>query len=260
MSPTKQLYETAVSRLYRLKAKIIVPLLDTEARITDGVDLDECEVPDVASAIIQECILECGLPADGNGGTSYVESLAEKTNALLLILAEASAAMESIGPKTGWYWFVEDLRNCCFVYNDLTMEAARKARLDRRVAYARVTLLDILCDHARWRGLRPFPTDEESKKSRFKQVDSLTELFLKEVEELRARCPLGIKKECLTRADAIEKRMVTAVKMARGELNQALTKAEKAEIFRAMQAEIGGSGHWYRCPNGHTGDAAVDMP
>ncbi|KAF9334546.1 hypothetical protein BG006_001962 [Podila minutissima] len=40
--------------------------------------------------------------------------------------------------------------------------------------------------------------------------------------------------------------------MARGELNQALTKAEKAEVFRAMQAEIRGSGHWYRCPNGHS--------
>ncbi|KAI9241316.1 MAG: hypothetical protein BYD32DRAFT_66872 [Podila humilis] len=248
-SPTKQLYEAAVSRLYWLRTSANGPVPDADGNTSGAVPPDEHADPD---AMIQACIVECGLPADGNGGSSYVESLAEKTNALLLILSEASAAMESIGPMTGWYWFVEDLRNCCLVYTELTMEAALKGHFDRRVAYSRVTLLDILCSQVRWLGLRPLPTDEAAREARLKRVDSLEEQFLEEVEELKENCPLGIKSECLKRADAIETRMVTAVLMARGESTQALTQAEKVEVFRAMQATLGGSGHWYRCPNGHT--------
>lgn len=248
-SPTKQLYEAAVSRLYWLRASAASPVLDADGNTSDAVLPDEHANPD---AMIQACIVECGLPADGNGGSSYVESLAEKTNALLLILSEASAAMESIGPMTGWYWFVEDFRNCCLVYTKLTMEAALKGHFDRRVAYSRVTLLDILCSQVRWLGLRPLPADKAAKEARLKRVDSLTEQFLEEVEELKAHCPLGIKPECLGKADAIDARMVTAVLMARGESTQALTQAEKVEVFRAVQADLRGSGHWYRCPNGHT--------
>ncbi|KFH66126.1 hypothetical protein MVEG_08227 [Podila verticillata NRRL 6337] len=199
-SPTKQLYEAAVSRLYWLRASANGP------------------VPDL----------------DGNTSGA------------------ASAAMESIGPMTGWYWFVEDLRNCCLIYTELTMEAALKGHFDRRVAYSRVTLLDILCSQVRWLGLRPLPADKAAKEARLKRADSLAEQFLEEVKELKENCPLGIKSECLKRVDAIDARMVTAVLMARGESTQALTQAEKVEVFRAMQATLGGSGHWYRCPNGHT--------
>ncbi|KAF9349803.1 hypothetical protein BGX26_011932 [Mortierella sp. AD094] len=244
MSPTKQVFEAAVARLYRLQQ---------ESRPTDGTDQDKSPDQDAASAMIQKCILKCGLPADGNGGSSYVESLAEKTNALLLVLSEASSAMEAVGPNTGWYFFVEDLRNCCLAYTHLTMKAAVKGHYERRVAYSRVILLDTLCDQVRWLGLRPVPDeDEDAKLVRFKAIDTLTESFMKELKVLKAHCPLGIKPECLARADATEKRMVTAVKTARGELNAPLTKAEKLQVFRAMAATLGGSGHWYRCPNGHT--------
>ncbi|KAF9272822.1 hypothetical protein BGZ74_005059, partial [Mortierella antarctica] len=191
MPPTKQLFEAAVSRLYRLQ----------ESRPSNGTEQD------AVSTILKECMRNCGLPTDGNVGSSYVESLAEKTNALLLVLSEATTALEQAGTMSGWYWFVQDLRNCSSVYNDITMDMALMGRFDRRAAYSRVTLLEILCGK-------------------------------------------------------IEKRMAVALNMARGEINQPLTKTEKLEVFRAMQATLGGSGHWYRCQNGHTyviGDCGMAM-
>ncbi|KAG0025766.1 hypothetical protein BGZ81_006854 [Podila clonocystis] len=237
MSPTKNVFDAAVSRLNKLK--------------TSGTDPERAD-QDASSTVIQEGIRNCGLPSDGYGGSSYIESLAEKTNALLLVLSEASAVLESVGPLTGWYWFVQYLHNCCSVYNYITMEAALNGRCDRRVAYSRVMLLKLLCSQVRWIGLCRLPTDETNKQARLRRVDNLMEWFSEEVNELEARCPLGIKRECLDRAAVLEKRMVIAVKMARGELTQPLTKAEKVEVFRAMQSTLSRSGHWYRCPKGHT--------
>ncbi|KAF9315316.1 hypothetical protein BG006_003777 [Podila minutissima] len=223
--PTKQVFEAAVSRLFRLKDRRL------SAESTDQ---------DAASAIINECIRNCGVIADGGVGPSYVESLAEKTNALLLVLSEATATMEFIGPKTGWYWFVEDLRICCSVYNNITMEAALKGRFDRRVAYSRVTLLEIMCSRFHWMGLRQFPDNKADKEVRLGQVENLMERFTLEKELLNTHCPDSIKDECLDRVKRIEEKMVMAVKMARGELplNPGLTKTEKIPVHRAIATTL----------------------
>ncbi|KAG0025767.1 hypothetical protein BGZ81_006855 [Podila clonocystis] len=250
-SPTKQLYEAAVSHLYRSKARA-APLLK-EDQFIDIIYPNDNVDQDAASTMIQQCILECGLPADGNGGSSFVESLAEKITVLQQVLSEASFAMEAVGALTGWYWFVEDLRTCCLIYTDITMEAATRGHYYRRMAYSRITILDLLCHQVRWLGLRPLPDSKPAKDARFKLTDDLIEQFMAEQKELERHCPPEIKDDCLDRSSKIEERMVTAVKMARGEiaLNQPLTKAEKMQVFRAMATTLGGTGHWYRCPNGH---------
>ncbi|GJJ72575.1 hypothetical protein EMPS_04933 [Entomortierella parvispora] len=264
-SPTKQLFEAAVARLYRFQQESMQ--IEQDAKADQGT----------ASAIIQKCIQQCGLPADGNGGSSFVESLAEMTNVLLLVLSEASSAMVAAGTNTGWYYFVEDLLCCCLSYTLVTMRAAEKGNYNRRVAYSRVNLLYILGEQIRWLGHRPIAdigpeasttelevpgTLPSAKDARSRIVDALVETFTKEFNELRKNCPLGIKTECLARADEIKERMATAVKIAKGDLNAPLTKAEKMEVFRAISATLGGSGHWYRCPNGHTyviGDCGMAM-
>ncbi|KAG0030883.1 hypothetical protein BGZ82_007221 [Podila clonocystis] len=250
-SPTKKLYKAAVSHLYRLKARA-APLLN-EDQFIDSIYPDDHVEQDAVSTMIQQCILECGLPADGNGGSSFVESLAEKITILQQVLSEASFAMEAAGALTGWYWFVEDLRTCCLIYTYITMEAAMKGHYYRRVAFSRIAILDLLCHQVRWLGLRPLPDNKPAKDARFKLTDDLIERFMAEQKELGRHCPPEIKDDCMDRSSKIEERMVTAVKMARGELtlNQPLTKAEKMQVFRAMATTLGGTGHWYRCPNGH---------
>ncbi|KAG0018307.1 hypothetical protein BGZ82_000485 [Podila clonocystis] len=228
--PSKQVFEAAVSRLFRLKERHLS---------------EESTDQDSASAIIKECILHCGLSADGNVGSSYVESLAEKTNALLLILSEATAAMESIGPKTGWYWFVQDLHSCCSVYNGVTMEAALKGHFGRRVAYSHVTILELMCSQVHWISLRQLPINAAEKQVRLRAVDNLMEQFMLKVKELKALCPESIKDECLDQSERIENRMMMAVKMARGELpfNHGPTKAERIQVYRAIETTLRGAGH-----------------
>ncbi|KAG0019054.1 hypothetical protein BGZ82_000269 [Podila clonocystis] len=238
MSPTKRVFEAAISRLYRLE----------KGRLSNGSDRKK------TSTIIQECIQKCGLPPDGNAGSSYVESLAEKTNALLLALSEATDALEAAGTMTGWYWFVEDLRVCCLAYTYITREVAWKGHYNGRVAYSCVTALGLLCDQVRWLGLRPLPEGKDAKLARLKSTDDLIEKFKTEHRKLQHPCCEELKKECLARAAEIEERLGTAVRMAHGELilNQPPTEAEKVQIYGAISVTLRGSGHWYRCPNGHT--------
>lgn len=57
--------------------------------------------------------------------------------------------METVGANAHWHWFVEDIRNYCLIHTQLTLKSAVKGHYDRRVAYSRVNILDILCDQVR---------------------------------------------------------------------------------------------------------------
>jgi hypothetical protein len=46
--------------------------------------------------------------------------------------------------------------------------------------------------------------------------------------------------------------MEEAVLVAKGKaIYKPLTQEEKLQLFRAVSQHMGGSGHWYECPNGH---------
>ncbi|KAF9271620.1 hypothetical protein BGZ74_005855 [Mortierella antarctica] len=111
-SPTNEMFEAAFSHLCQVKVEEEAwPALGTKGHSSAGISTDVMD----------------------SDGTSA-------------ILSEASATMESIGPLTGWYWFVEDLCNCCLVYTDLTMEVAANGHYYHCVAYLQVILLELLCD------------------------------------------------------------------------------------------------------------------
>lgn len=99
--------------------------------------------------------------------------------------------------------------------------------------------------------MTPLPDDKAVKDAKLKPVDNVTAQFMEQLWDLQHNCPLGIKDELLKKASVIEERMVLAIEIARSELNRPLTKAEKQEVFRAMASEVGTTGHWYQCPNGH---------
>ncbi|KAF9302283.1 hypothetical protein BGZ74_005571 [Mortierella antarctica] len=160
--------------------------------------------------------------------------------------------MESVRPLTGWYWFVEDLRNCCLVYTDLAMEAAANGHYYHRVAYLRVVLLELLCDQVRWLGLRPLPDDQAAREIRFKHVHRFLELFLEEMGELEGGCPLGVKEWCLARSKEIKEKMVIALRITQGELF--LTQPnmiESIQVVCPISNRISERSRWHRCTNGH---------
>ncbi|KAF9129395.1 hypothetical protein BGW39_004203 [Mortierella sp. 14UC] len=238
-SPNKKLFEAAVSHLYRLKTQENA-ILEAAGGHPDGATTDE---------IIQACILECGLQADGHDGSSFVESLQERTNILLLVIAQAQAAMEKVGFHTGWYWFVEDLIQCALEHANLTQDAAIKGIFPRQATYAALSRMTLLCQAVQWIGRKPLPANPVAQATRLRNVRELETLFEDQLKEI-AKCPLGIREDCERSGRVLQDRMDKACKVARGQSGP-LTKEEKMEIFRAVTAHLNGSGHWYRCPNGH---------
>ncbi|KAG0209061.1 hypothetical protein BGX28_000161 [Mortierella sp. GBA30] len=247
-SPTKQLFEAAVSHLYRLKT---LPTYDTSQDRGVGHSALVKETP-IASDVIQACILECGLPLDGQGGSCYVNSLQGLTNVLLIVLTQAFAAFGHVDASTGWYWLVDDLINCTMTFASIFLEDAEKGKFERHKVYARVSRMNVAYRRMQWLGRKPMPSNEKAKKQRLKRVDETLEAFLSDNTEIRQNCPLGIIQECLSRADVLEEKMEDAYTVARGDaLYVPLTEEEKMQVFTAMQQTLLGSGHFYLCPNGH---------
>ncbi|CAO3565269.1 unnamed protein product [Mortierella alpina] len=244
-SPTRQLFEAAVSHLYR--AKTSTTMHRTRNRRSSA------QSPELASDVIQTCILECGLPLDGQVGSCYVDSLQGLANVLLVVLAQAFAAFSDVEASSGWYWFIEDLINCAMTYAHILLEAAEKGKFERHKAYARVIRMELSYKRMQWLGRKAMPSKDEAKKQRLKRVDKVMELFMSDLKAIKEGCPLGIIEDCTERSEALETKIVDAYNVARGDaLYNPLTAAEKAEVFTAMQQTLSGSGHWYTCPNGHS--------
>ncbi|KAG0279807.1 hypothetical protein BGZ95_000157 [Linnemannia exigua] len=238
-SPNKKVFEAAVSHLYRIKTQ------ENAVLEAEGGDVNEATTDE----IIQTCILECGLQADGNGGPSYVDSLQELTNILLLVLVQAQAAMDKVGSGTGWYWFIEDLLQCALEYANLTKDAAIRGIFPRHATYAGLSRLTLLCQCVQLIGRKSLPTEPVAHAARMRNVRELENLFAEQLREIDS-APLGIRPECVRNAKVLQERMENAGKVVRGH-SVPLSKEEKMEIFRAVNEHLRGSGHWYLCPNGH---------
>ncbi|KAG0357837.1 hypothetical protein BGZ54_000164, partial [Gamsiella multidivaricata] len=246
-SPTKRLFDAAVSHLYRIKT---TPTYDLSEDLVTHPSLPRDAA--TASDIVQACVVECGLPRDGHFGESYVNSLQERANVLIFVISQAFEAMDKCGASTGWYWFVEDLLRCARIHIEKLQTASLNGRFSRKAVYAQITHMDLICRETRWLGMKTFPTEDKAKEDRLKQVNSLQEKFMAEHKDLKDHCPRGIKIECVARAEELEAKMVEVVKAAKGQASYSpLSKEEKLQLFRAMSQELRGSGHWYACPNGH---------
>ncbi|KAI1315474.1 hypothetical protein EDD11_000755 [Mortierella claussenii] len=247
-SPTKQLFDAAVSHLYRIKT---TPTFDSVTGAAVQKSLPEGA--ETASDVVQACIVECGLPRDGHDGSSFLDSLHERTNVLIFVLGQALAAMEKCGVKTGWYWFVEDLIHCTRWHVSMLRDAALRSHSDRKAAQARLMNMDLVCKRTQWIGRRDLPLDKDLRKLRLGEVDELTAEFMEEHKAIQDHCPLGILEECLVRGGKIEEKMTQAIKVARGEkMYSPLTTEEKVQLIRALEQELHGGGRWHRCPNNHT--------
>ncbi|CAO3568679.1 unnamed protein product [Mortierella alpina] len=247
-SPPKRLFEAAVSHLYRLKT---APTYDLTEDLLNYPNLPAKTT--TASDVIQACILECGLPVGGHGGSSYVDSLQGRLNVMLLVLAQAFVALNTVSVSTGWYWFVEDLIRCTLAHVEILFEAALNGKFERHAAYARANRMGLMYKRMQWIATKPMPSEEGARAIRLECIDKTLERFMADHKELKDNCPLGIKVECLQRADALEEKIVDAYKVARDEtVYKPLTNEEKFQVYEAVQQTLTGGGHWYRCPNNHT--------
>ncbi|KAF9106326.1 hypothetical protein BGX27_009207 [Mortierella sp. AM989] len=253
-SPSKKLFDAAVSHLYRIKA---APTFDVTS---DEVTQPLLPTPSAtASDIVNACILECGLPRDGHSGSSFVDSLQERINVLIFVVSKVTSAISRMdasnagsGTNSGWYWLSEDLISCCMVHAEMLLEASLKGKRERTAAFAHMIRMDLILKTTQLVGSKPMPSEEEAQAQRLARADELMGQFMMEHQAIKDDCPIGIKPESLEKALALEKKMKTAIRIARGlSLYEPLSQEEKVELIRAVEQHLHGSGRWYLCPNGH---------
>ncbi|KAF9358202.1 hypothetical protein BGX26_002269 [Mortierella sp. AD094] len=257
VSPSKQLFDAAVSHLFRIK---VAPSYDVDSgQVTQPLYPKHATT---VSDVVQACILECGLPRDGHSGSSFVDSIQERTNVLIFLITKAGSVISFLdrnnaksGTNSGWYWFMEDLLLCARAHVEKLQAVAREGKRDRASAFASVMRMDLIVKTVQLIASKPLPTlpaEEEKMEQRRKKADEWTEQFMIEHKAIKDHCPLGIKEEYTKKADILEERMTVAVRAARGDkVYLPVTEEEKLMLIRAVEQTLSGSGRWYRCPNGH---------
>ncbi|KAF9203482.1 hypothetical protein BGZ49_006382 [Haplosporangium sp. Z 27] len=254
-SPSKRLFDAAVSHLYRIK---VTPTFDTTSEQVTQPPLPEQTA--TASEVVQACILECGLPRDGHSGSSFVDSLQERTNVLIFVVSKTASIISRMdrihsktGTNSGWYWFMEDLLKCANAHVEKLLEASQKSMRDRTGAIARLIRMDLIIRMLQLIAAKTMPTEETEKEKRLERANELREQFMVEYNFIKHSCPLGIKEECLSKANDLEEKLTLSVKEARGEsIYTPLTHDEKVMLIRAIEQRLSGTGRWYQCPNGHS--------
>ncbi|KAG0223692.1 hypothetical protein BGW41_005428 [Actinomortierella wolfii] len=245
-SPPRRLFEASVSHLYRFKSQVFyVGMAET------GYETIQWS-PEESERAIAESARECGLSPDHQAGSSFIRAIQGRTNALLLIMQAAVEAMEKGGEiNSGWHWFVDDLLQCCLIHAVIQRDAAIKGCYHRIEMCACMTILNVLYRRMKWIGRWPFDkSDPKQLQTRQMAIDQVLEPFMAALRAIENSDRL--RAEYLPKARQIESEIVTATKVALHQLHQPLTESEKFEIFLALQVQLSGTGHFYRCPNGHT--------
>ncbi|RUS32760.1 hypothetical protein BC938DRAFT_474405 [Jimgerdemannia flammicorona] len=244
-SPAKQLFDASVAHLYRSKIWGAMDEFGDQAESSSSWS-DAA----TATSIIHECIRECGIPPGGMDGSSSVESLQEIVNVQLLLHQQAIGVLEVAGLSSGWYWFVDDLIEAIMLHVEKLMVSAEQGKYFRHLANARLTLMDALYKRVQWLGRKP--VTDETRPERLVVLDGLSVRFIQERKILRNECPLGIRDQCMARLEELKRKMEDAIRRAQsGTFYSEVTQQERVELYRAMAVEVGGTGHWYRCRNGH---------
>ncbi|RUS16781.1 LOW QUALITY PROTEIN: hypothetical protein BC937DRAFT_90815 [Endogone sp. FLAS-F59071] len=245
-SPAKQLFDAAVSHLYRLKTVGSTG----QFGITNNPRIADIEQAS-ASTVISECIRECGIPPGGMDGSSFMESFQEIINVQILLHQQAVSIVDTVGTSSGWYWFAYDLIHSIEFHAERLIIAATEAKYLRHLAYAQLSLMLALHKKVQLLGRKPMAANE-TMIERCQLVDLQGLKFREQMEKLRRSCPLGIRDECLARIEVLEKDMESAIRIAEsGVFYAEVTKEEKLQLFSAMLPEVGGASHWFRCPNNH---------
>ncbi|RUS19771.1 hypothetical protein BC937DRAFT_86940 [Endogone sp. FLAS-F59071] len=246
-SPSKKLFDAAVSHLFRAKTSRAIGEFGHVA----DTDSKKPQIPATTLSVIEGCILECGIPPRGFDGSSFLESLQEIVNIQLLLHQQAAAVLDAENVASGWYWFTEDLIESILLHVEKLRTAASETKHYRHGAYAHLSLMEALIKKVQLLGRKPM--NDTNRSERTYNVDRLSTWFDTEKAIFYQSCPLGIRDECFTRLGELAKRMEHAIATAKsGTFYSVVTLQEKVELFRAISQDVRGSGHWYQCPNGHT--------
>ncbi|KAI8074522.1 hypothetical protein BC940DRAFT_288446 [Gongronella butleri] len=255
-SPTIKVYEAAVAQLYRSKKDGIISSLavsTSSKTFTEDLQL----TPEEVDALVQHCndyVVMSGLPPNGYGGSSLALANQERVNLLKMVVVHAMNLVNNLDElhSTGWHWFVKDLIELCYAHTGRQIETGKACSHPRVEMYGRFAKIELLLYRLQWIGYKPFPSDSADVQQRLALVEELLSIVKNEKRAIEESQFIGLRDELLPRVEELSQPMDTACKIARNEMASAsLSRNVKLEVFCAIQADLTGSGHWYRCANGH---------
>ncbi|KAF9433981.1 hypothetical protein BGZ76_008735 [Entomortierella beljakovae] len=215
-SPYMQLSDAASTYLNRINDQLDVDL-GSEQEIKPVPHHIDTTSPD----FVKNCIEESGLPINGYAGSSYVDSLQERTYVLNFAVSKVTAIINALdnnnqnsGTNSGWYWFLEDLLLCTMVHIELLQGLAQKAGRDKTESIATLMKLDLILQSVSLITSKPIHSGGTEVHNRNDKIQVLEEEFKDKSRYLREKCPKSIKLDCLPKIVALEKKMKVAVQLA----------------------------------------------
>ncbi|KAG0000654.1 hypothetical protein BGZ80_006324, partial [Entomortierella chlamydospora] len=209
-SSVKQTYDAAIEQIYGKPASLgrrsesnVQRVSEKSAGIVDALDAAHLYVEG------------CGLPHKGFVGSSYVDSLLERTNVVMLIVSYAFSALQTVGAASGWYWFVEDLIRCAFTHIEALGRAAYRVGDKETLAYATVMRMDVVCRLMQWLVLRKNFRGHFGGEKLAEKLDEFQKEFQKLKKELEGNCADSVRTKCTIRVARLEekvKRVVESMK------------------------------------------------
>ncbi|KAF9358196.1 hypothetical protein BGX26_002263 [Mortierella sp. AD094] len=179
---------------------------------------------------------ECGLPLEGLVGSSYLDSLLERTNVLLLLTSYAFSALQTVGAASGWYWFVEDLIRCVVTHIATLGSAAHRVGDTEISSYATVMRIGMVYRWMYWLTLRRKFRGHFGGENLARKLDDLQREFEKLKKELEGNCPDCIRRRCTIRVMKLEEKMKHVVESTRGK-NLAVVLSIEVDTYHIGRSE-----------------------
>ncbi|KAG0003706.1 hypothetical protein BGZ65_001414 [Modicella reniformis] len=245
---TKKIFDAVVASLSRSQTEA-----DASSSSRTLPPSEDASAMEAVQSKAKAKAVKCGLPRNGHIDSTFIDSLQERTNTLLIILSLAFSAMYSAGTMTGWYWFIEDLITCVLVHVMMLRDVALDGNYKRRVIQARLMHLDLIYKMTKLIGLRPVPAGESAKGARLQRVKQLKKHQEMEQRQIKNSCLESSMAHYLDLATQLDTMMSRVVNIAKGEISPESEgwMNEDTPLFRPVRKETRRLKDWFQCRNGH---------
>ncbi|RIA86082.1 hypothetical protein C1645_780424 [Glomus cerebriforme] len=280
--PYKLAFDAAVVNLYRVKSATETDI-DNILNLIEQMDTLNLSGPSYMRklALQRECLQQVGIPLPVISHGMYIKAfleiinvqktmfmeakhvvhaldsaLLEKINILYLRQSIDVASQQSINSRNSWIKFASFILETTIEHLKIICEVAKETKYYRDHAFASLELIEVQCTYGRFILSYEIVNDRESASEQATRIKKSVLTICKDIRQRFTNLQSSIR---LVDGDFIQQQFFERMEQVSNDVRElenykdkTILRSEKLEIFRAMNVELQGSGHWYQCPNGHT--------
>ncbi|CAB4491510.1 P-loop containing nucleoside triphosphate hydrolase protein [Rhizophagus irregularis] len=280
--PYKHAFDAAVVNLYRVKSAMendIDDILNLVERM-DTLNLSGSSYMRKL-ALQRDCLQQVGIPLPVISHGMYIKAFLEIINVQKTMFMEAKhvvealdsallekikllylrnnvdiATQQSINSRNSWIRFTRFILEKTIEHLKIICEIAKETKYYRDHSFASLELSEVQCTYGRFILSYEIVNDRESASEQATKMKKLVLTLCKDIQQRFIGLQNSIR---LVDGDHIKQQFINRMEQVLNDVKElenckdkTILRSEKLEIFRAMNVELQGSGHWYQCPNGHT--------